>query len=78
LKSWVVLAALDALNSVTAVIGYCNKACSLALALYFNLLFHIFNDYSYIYLLYRYMERKSDQMDNEAQDASPMCQGRVP
>jgi len=40
LEGWVVLSALDMLDAVTTVICYCNKTCSLALALNLSVLFH--------------------------------------
>jgi hypothetical protein len=39
----VMLSALNVLDTFTAVICYCDKTCPLALAIYFNLLFHKFN-----------------------------------
>ena len=39
LVSWVVLSALDVLNTVTAAISYCNKTLALALALNRKFLF---------------------------------------
>jgi hypothetical protein len=39
-ESWAVLSALYVLHTVTVAICYCNKTCSLALALYLNVLIH--------------------------------------
>ena len=38
-ESWVVLSALDVLDTVTTIICYCNETCSLALNI--NVLVHI-------------------------------------
>ena len=43
-ESWVMLSALDVLDTFTTIICYCNETCSLALARNRNFLFHIFND----------------------------------
>ena len=40
-ESWVVLSALDVLDTFTTVICYGNETCSLALALNINFLVHI-------------------------------------
>jgi hypothetical protein len=40
-ESWVVLSALDVLDTFTTVICYCNETCSLALALNINFLVRI-------------------------------------
>ena len=40
-ESWVMLSALDVLDTVTTIICYCNETCSLALALNINALVHI-------------------------------------
>ena len=40
-ESWVMLSALDVLDTFTTIICYCNETCSLALTLNFNLLVHI-------------------------------------
>jgi hypothetical protein len=40
-ESWVVLSALDVLDTFTSVICYCNETCSRALAFNINFLVHI-------------------------------------
>ena len=40
-ESWVMLSALDILDTFTTIICYCNETCSLALALNINALVHI-------------------------------------
>jgi hypothetical protein len=40
-ESWVVLSALDVLDTFTTVICYCNETCSRALAFNINFLVHI-------------------------------------
>jgi hypothetical protein len=40
-EGWVVLSALNVLDTFTAVICYCNKTCTFALALNFNPLVRI-------------------------------------
>jgi hypothetical protein len=40
-ESWVMLSALDVLDTFTTIICYCNETFSLALALNINVLVHI-------------------------------------
>ena len=40
-ESWMMLSALDVLDTFTTVICYCNETCSLALALNINFLVHM-------------------------------------